>query len=736
MKAIPSVDFSPLLPESGEGGGRSSRILIVDDEERIRTAYRHLLAAEGRLIDDCGTGNLAQRHLERRDVDVVILDLNLPDFGGLEVMQWMVQQHIPTAVVVFSGDESIDSAIRALRHGACEFIRKHDDPQELIDTVDRVLRRRRIEREHALLSVRLEHSERLHRFLVDHSPDLIYTLDRNGRFIFVNDRVQALLGYSREELIGQHYSLIVHPDDLEHARFAFNERRIGDRASTNVEIRLQSRTQGVRHFENRTIVAILSAQGLYAATDGPANLHFMGTSGVARDITERKKAEETISFQAFHDILTGLPNRTLFKDRLGVALKQARRKNRRVGVMFIDIDRFKLVNDTYGHQEGDELLKSFARRAASCLRSGDTLARQGGDEFTVMLPELGSGDDAAVIAAKMLAELRRPFRIAGIDFLATVSIGIALYPDDGETPESLLRNADVAMYQIKGRGKNGYLQYDPSMQDGHSRRLTLESDLRTALATGAQFELCYQPQIRVSERRTVAVEALIRWHHPQLGLMKPDSLIPLAEETGMIAALGDWVRRAALRQLAEWHQRGLHDLRLTLNLAAKEFEGQDLPERLARDLREHAIGAELIDLDISESLLLQDAERHIDLVKQLRNLGCRITIDDFGTRHSSLSLLRRFPVDSIKIDQSFLRELVPHNPNATAIVHALCCIARSFGLRTLAEGVENDAQMRLLGELGCTDMQGHLFSQPLHALDVEGFLRRGTLPASQTRRRQ
>ena len=733
MKAIPNVDFSPQIPQPAEG---SNRILIVDDEDRIRTAYRHLLAAAGRLIDDCGTGSEAQRHLERRDVDVVILDLNLPDVGGLEVMQWMVQQHIPTAVVVFSGDESIDSAIRALRHGACEFIRKHDDPQELIDTVDRVLHRRRIEREHALLSVRLEHSERLHRFLVDHSPDFIYTLDRNGRFIFVNGRVQALLGYSREELIGQHYSLIVHPDDLEHARFAFNERRIGDRASTNVEIRLQSRTQGIRHFENRTIVAILSAQGLYAAADGPANLHFMGTSGVARDITERKKAEETISYQAFHDILTGLPNRTLFKDRLGVALKQARRKNRRVGVMFIDIDRFKLVNDTYGHQEGDELLKSFAQRAASCLRSGDTLARQGGDEFTVMLPELGSGDDAALIAAKMLAELRRPFKIAGIDFLATVSIGIALYPDNGETPETLLRNADIAMYQIKGHGKNGYLQYNPKMQDGHGRRLTLEGDLRAALATGDQFELHYQPRIRFSERRTIAVEALIRWQHPQFGLMAPDAFIPLAEESGMIAALGDWVRKAALRQLAEWRRRGLDSLRLSINLSPKECDAHDLPERLAQDLAQHAVVADLLDLDISESLLLQDAERHIDLVKRLRNLGCRVSIDDFGTRHSSLNHLRRFPVDSIKIDQSFVRDLSPHNQNATAIIHALCCIARSFGLRILAEGVESEAQRRLLGELGCDDMQGHLFSRPLRPMEFDDFLRHGAFPADDTRHRQ
>ncbi|WP_287669559.1 response regulator [Accumulibacter sp.] len=361
MKAIPQVDFSPHVPDSHKES--SSNILIVDDEQRIRATYRQLLSAPERSIEDCGTGSEAMRRLEGRDIDVLILDLNLPDINGLEIMEWMLRRHVPTAVVVFSGDASIDSAIRALRHGAFEFIRKHGDPQELIDTVDRVLSRRRMEREHAMMTIRLEHSERLHRFLVEQSPDIIYTLDKKGVFIFVNGRVQALLGYSREELLGKHYSLIVHPDDQEHARFAFNERRIGDRASTNVEIRLQTKSNGIRHFENRTIVTILSSQGIYAAHEGPADLHFMGTSGVARDITDRKKAEETIAFQAFHDLLTGLPNRTLFKDRLGVALKHAKRKRKRLGVMFIDIDRFKLVNDTYGHHEGDELLKNFALRA-------------------------------------------------------------------------------------------------------------------------------------------------------------------------------------------------------------------------------------------------------------------------------------------------------------------------------------------------------------------------------------
>lgn len=726
MKAIPQVDFLPHVPDSHKES--SCNILIVDDEQRIRATYRQLLSAPERSIEDCGTGSEAMRRLEGRDIDVLILDLNLPDINGLEIMEWMLRRHVPTAVVVFSGDASIDSAIRALRHGAFEFIRKHGDPQELIDTVDRVLSRRRMEREHALMTIRLEHSERLHRFLVEQSPDIIYTLDKNGAFIFVNGRVQALLGYSREELLGKHYSLIVHPDDQEHARFAFNERRIGDRASTNVEIRLQTKSNGVRHFENRTIVTILSSQGIYATHEGPADLHFMGTSGVARDITDRKKAEETIAFQAFHDLLTGLPNRTLFKDRLGVALKHAKRKRKRLGVMFIDIDRFKLVNDTYGHHEGDELLKNFALRARACLRSGDTLARQGGDEFTVLLPDLGSGDDAALIATKMLTELKRPFQVAGLDFFTTASIGIALYPDSGETPEVLLRNADIAMYQIKGQGKNGYLQYTPEMHNGHSNRITLENDLRHALESGDQFELHYQPQISFSQQRIIGMEALIRWHHPRHGLLSPDAFIPLAEETGLIIALGEWVLENALRQMAVWRARGFTSLQLAINLSPKEFERLDLPERLLGRLSAHAIPAEVLDIEITEHLLMKDAEKNINMLKQLRHCGVRVSIDDFGTRYSSLNYLRRFPINSIKIDQSFVRDLNPNNQSSTSIIHAIACIACSFGLRVIAEGVETETQRQLLSELDCDDMQGFLFSRPLTAAQFEKFLSNSVFP--------
>jgi len=701
-----------------------SQILIVDDEPRFRSAYRELLAGKNRRIEECATGREALQRLGLRDIDVVVLDLRLPDIGGIEIMEWLARNKIGTSVIVFSADQSIDSAIHALRQGAFEFIRKHCDPAELIESVERALRRVHMERQHALMTAKLKQSERLHRFLVEQSPDLIYTLDRNGRFIFVNGRVESLLGYDREELIGQHYSVIVHEDDIEQAHYAFNERRIGERATTNFEVRLKNKQQGVHHFDNRMVIAILSSQGIYGPDKAVTPQQFIGTSGVARDITERKRAEETIAFQAFHDLLTGLPNRTLFQDRLELSITQAKRRNQRLGVMFLDIDRFKLINDTYGHTEGDMLLKEFAQRVRQCLRSGDTLARQGGDEFTVLLPDVNNASDVTIIAQKMLSELKRPFTVAERDFLATASIGIAVYPEDGDNPETLIRNADIAMYQTKAQGKDGYLEFVPSMNTVNVERISLENDLRLALKQGDQFELYYQPQISLSQQRVVGLEALIRWNHPTQGLISPDAFIPLAEETGMIVAISNWVLETGCAQLARLRNQGYLDLKMGLNLSPREFERSDLFERVTTPLHNHQIPPQAIEIEITESLLMKDAESIIAKVRQLRRSGVQISIDDFGTRYSSLNYLRRFSVSSIKIDQSFVRD-IGLGSGSSAIVHAILGIARSFDLNVLAEGVETDTQKQALSSLGCQDMQGYLFSRPLPVPQLEAFLATG-----------
>jgi diguanylate cyclase (GGDEF)-like protein/PAS domain S-box-containing protein len=719
MGSFPSLNID--LTDTDDA--RDQLILIVDDEPRIRSAYRQLLDGSSRRIEEAGSGAEAIRRLERNDVDVVILDLTLPDISGIEILDWMDRHHVNTTVIVFSADERIDMAIQSLRRGAFEFIRKSCEPEELMQTVSNALHRRRLEQAHALMTAHLEQSERLHRFLVEQSPDIIYTLDDAGCFVFLNGRIEALLGYKREELVGKHYSTIVHHDDVERARYAFQERRGGDRATTNVEIRLQCKEDGYRHFDNQLVVAMLSSLGIYDGERATPVNRFVGTYGVARDITERKRAEETISFQAFHDLLTRLPNRSLFKDRLEHALAHAHRNNTTVGLMFMDLDRFKQVNDTYGHAAGDELLKGFAQRVRQCLRADDTLARQGGDEFTALLPDLATSEDAAGVAAKILASLERPMDLLGREFRATASVGIAVYPHDGHDPDTLLQAADIAMYQVKLHGKNGFQRYHPDMSRVHHQRMTFENDLHLALERG-QFELFYQPQISISQKRVVGVEALIRWRHPEQGLIGPSQFIAIAEENGLIHAISDWVLETGCRQMARWREAGLHGIRLSVNVSPQEFFRDDLVSRLTQAAERHGIAFPELEIEITENLLMEDAENVITKVRKLRNRGIRVAIDDFGTRYSSLNYLRRFSVSTLKIDQSFVRDL-DASGGSRSIIHAITGIAEGFGLDLIAEGVEDAERRDMLIELGCDQMQGYYFARPAPAAELEAQLRHG-----------
>lgn len=701
---------------------RPPRILIVDDEPRMLSSLRLLLEAEERDILECGTGSDALAILKSQEIDLVLLDINLPDISGLEVMEWIAGNNIPTSVIIVSGDTDIDSAIRALRSGVVAFVRKPLGLDEVAAMVENTLKQRQLERSHVLMTGQLEQSERLHRFLVESSPDLIYTLDTEGRFIFINSRVESLLGYTREELIGRYYTVIVHAEDLEHAVYAFTERRIDDRATANIEIRLKCKNKSYRHFES-PVVAMLSAMGIYDNRLNSQNEQsrlFIGTYGVARDITDRKLAEETIHFQALHDYLTNLPNRRLFKDRLELSLTQSKRHGGFVGVMFIDLDRFKLVNDTYGHAEGDELLKSLASRLTNCVRAGDTLARQGGDEFTILLPDLVQSEDAAIIAEKIMEELKAPFNVSGQEFRATASIGISVFPRDGDNAELLLKNADIAMYRAKATGKNGYKFFEKEMNSCYHERISLENELRQAI-TNFEFELHYQPQINVRTGRIAGMEALIRWQHPVHGLLNPSGFIDFAEEIGLISAITDWVLDEACRQIVLWRAKGLDELRMAVNISPLEFNNSNIVDRVASCLARHDLPGHVLDVEITENLLLHDVHGVIEKVRHLRELGILISIDDFGTRYSSLNYLRKFPINTIKIDKSFVRDLDGHH-SAFPIIHAIIGIARGFGMNLLVEGIETAMQMETLLELGCDVMQGYFFSKPLPANEVEPLL--------------
>jgi len=719
-------DKREILEEGGIPAQSMSRVLIVDDEPLVRSGLRQIFSDPSIDVHVAANGVEALSILKKGVIDVALIDINLPDISGLEILEWVSKSDINTSVILISGDDSIDSAISALRNGAVDFVRKPHNIDDIRNKVRNTLEHRRLQRNNALMTARLERSERLHRFLVENSPDIIYTLDKTGCFTFINKRVETLLGYSREELIGAPYFTIVHEEDLDKAIYAFNERRSDHRATTNLEVRLKcKRDNKYRVFENQHIVTMLSAVGIYEkAPDGTiaAAQRYLGTYGVARDITERKAAEETISFQALHDQLTHLPNRTLFRDRLDHAITQAKRSGGIVAVIYLDLDRFKLVNDTHGHSEGDELLRNVANRLRQCIRAGDTLARQGGDEFTILLPDLLLPEHAVTIAEKIMEGLKAPFFVVGNEFRATASMGIALYPRDGDTADTLIRNADIAMYKAKESGKNGYRFFSPEMNASYHNRIILENELRAAIR-GKEFELYFQPQLSISRQRIVGLESLIRWNHPAHGILNPSGFIDLAEENGLICSISDWVLDTACSHLARWRVAGYTDLRVAVNLSPLEFDRGDIVERILSVIRRHEIPPDRLEVEITENLLLKDSTGIVDKVRTLRDRGIRISIDDFGTRYSSLNYLRRFPISAIKIDQSFVADLT--DPRGTSpIISAIIGIAKGFGLHLVAEGVETENQLTSLLSMGCDEMQGYLFSPPLKGEDIDMLLRK------------
>jgi len=435
---------------------------------------------------------------------------------------------------------------------------------------------------------------------------------------------------------------------------------------------------------------------------------------------KRQQAEEMIRYQAFHDLMTGLPNRMLFNDRLAVALANAHRSSDPLAVMFLDLDRFKLINDTLGHEVGDQLLQAVAERIAAGLREGDTIARWGGDEFTLLLPAITNPSNAATAAQRILASLRPAFEIDGRSLYISCSIGIAVYPHDGTDAQTLVKHADAALYRIKEQGRNGYQLYTPAITSKATEKLTLENSLYQALER-QEFVLYYQPQVNLTRREISRMEALIRWQHPKLGSISPAMFIPLAEENGLIVPIGEWVLRTACSQNRRWQEAGLPPLRMAVNLSARQFQQANLVETIAHILAETGLDPCYLELEITETTAMQNVEFTRRILHQLRDMGVHLSMDDFGTGYSSLAYIKRFPLDTIKIDQSFIRE-VTTDPNDAAIASAILALGRGLNLSVVAEGVETPAQFAYLRSLQCEEMQGYLFSKPLPADIATQFL--------------
>lgn len=703
------------------------KVLIVDDEQAMRTSLSLLLLGAGFASDLAENGAVALKLCQQTEYPVILLDLQMPEVDGHQVLLRLQESGVASRVVVVSGESSFEAVRDSLQQGAYDFVRKPYQAEELLTTLRNALASYRLEKEHRRVENVLKESEGLHRFIVNNSPDFVYVLDESGHFTFVNDTTEELLGYRREELIGRHYTELIYEDDLPLARYVFHERRTGERSTRNVELRLKLKVaeDGVRSFDTHLLSIELSSVGMYNAGHNRESGSFVGTYGCARDMTERKRSEELINFQAYHDQLTSLPNRALFEDRLGQALAHARRYHQALAVIFLDLDRFKLINDTLGHSLGDRVLQDVAERIQGCLRAEDTLSRFGGDEFTVLLPQLESEHDAATVTEKILKRVSDPYLIEGHEMFLSASIGIAMYPEAGETRDALLRAADVAMYHVKGEGKNGFNFYQQSMSIGWGENLSLERDLRRAIEVG-QFEIFFQPKVNSIENQIVGMEALIRWRHPERGLIYPNQFIPLAEDSKLIVPIGNWIFWAACSEICRWREQGLPPVRVSINISAIQIEQPDFVDRILETLAEFKIDGTQIEVEVTEYGIMKNREAAARKLGELSSHGITIAVDDFGTGYSSLSYLQHFPVDTLKIDKSFIQKIEDDDSGA-CIVDAIVSMARGLRLHMIAEGVETEAQLAYLQNLGCDEMQGHLFGAAQSAPQTIELLRSGIM---------
>ncbi|HXI11990.1 MAG TPA: EAL domain-containing protein [Thermoanaerobaculia bacterium] len=536
------------------------------------------------------------------------------------------------------------------------------------------------------------------------SLDGVSILDSAGTFTYMNDAHARTYGYNVVDMLGRSWTMLYDDDERERFSSEIMPRFWRERSWRGAAMGLRS--------DGTTFPQEVS---LTALDDG-------GLVCVVRDTTERTYAEEQIKHLAYHDALTGLPNRLLFRDRLGVAISQAQRGKLRLAVLFFDLDRFKVINDSLGHNSGDQLLQSVAARIHFAIRESDTVARQGGDEFIVLLPAISTTEDAARIAEKILHAIHEPFFFDGRPLYVTTSIGISVYPDDGTDALTLIKNADTAMYQAKALGRDNYQLFNAAVNARALERLSLERDLRIAVDEN-QFVVHYQPIYDVRTDTISGMEALLRWNHPLLGLVPPSDFIPLAESCGLMPAIGIVALRAACQDAVLWEQKALGPLSLAVNLSVTQLQHASLLETVTEIVRETGISPEQLELEITESGAMLNPEQSARTLLELKALGIRISLDDFGTGHSSLSYLRRFPIDTLKIDQSFIRDL-DVAPEAAAIVEAIIAMAHSLKLKVIAEGVELPEQRHFLEEHDCDQMQGFLLARPLPAEQFEALLRR------------
>ncbi|MDY0975347.1 EAL domain-containing protein [Massilia sp. CFBP9012] len=695
---------------------RRARILVVDDEPVNVQLLEYLLKTTGyeNVSSTHDPRQVVALHLKHR-FDLIILDLHMPGMNGFEVMEALKPLESDSWLPVLVVTAEPDKKLAALEAGARDFIGKPIDTVEVMTRIRNLLEVRLLHRESLDYGSQLERQVRertaeLARFrgAMDATQDALFLIDTASMaMVDVSEGACRMLGFSRDAL------LRIDPVALGLATRTQLERllgggaahdgeseseadivetdllRAGGEGSVAVEISWKLQEQDVEHAAQRMLIA------------------------VARDISERLQAQENLRHAASYDALTGLPNRTLFFENLRDTIELAQDKNWRVAVLCITLDRFKVINDTLGTRGGDELLRQFSTRLVRCAKVRDSVGRLGGDEFALILTMPREQQDAVNMANDVRESLRMPFDLHGQQAALTASIGIAMYPDDTVEPGALVKYADTAMVRAKEAGRDGYRFFTAGMNVQVLARLDLELALRGALED-AQFVLHYQPKMELNTGRIAGAEALLRWHRPGYGLVYPAEFVPIMEETGLVVRVGDWIIDEACRQIAAWNADGVRDVRVAVNVSSRQFVEGDLEGVIKEALARHDVEPGLLELELTESALMQNAERTTEVLTRLKALGIRIAIDDFGTGYSSLAYLKRFPIDKLKIDIAFVRDIV-NNPDDAAIALAIISMAHSLHMQVIAEGVETRAQMAYLRRNRCDQIQGFYFSRALPA---------------------
>ncbi|MGB3222256.1 MAG: EAL domain-containing protein [Desulforhopalus sp.] len=677
-------------------------ILIISEETTVRKGLADFLGSKGFKVFAAATELEGIAHLKNCATRLVFISIGSQNGCGLKTISKIKLGYPSVAIIALISNATIESALEAMRQGVSSCLAKPYENDQVMFYI-----RWAIENKNAdTLAIEKETNFAK---LLEIAPDAILVLNQNQQILVVNSQFEEMFGYGRSEVLGKNLDILIPLRYSNHTKYV-----------QGYILRPQKRLMG----QGKEFFALRKDGSEFAVEIALSSLKTadeVRVIAIIRDISERISYEFQLEHQANHDSLTQLPNRNLLIDRLDRALLYAERHHSMVGVLCVDLDHFKRINDSLGHDVGDRLLQTAAIRFSDCIRSSDTVARQGGDDFVFVITDVGGEDNIAKMAQKILVTMDQPLKLDSHDLHVTCSIGISIFPKDGKDAQTLLKNADAAMYRAKESGRNTSRFFTYHLSNSLVTQMTMEKHLRHALVN-EELSLLYQPQLDLASGRVIGAEALLRWQNPELGAISPVNFIPLAEETGLIISIGEWVLRTACQQNSRWQKSGLPPLTMAVNLSPRQFWNPGLIDTVTQILRESGLTPACLELEITESMVMRDKDYVAAMLTEFKEIGVKLSIDDFGTGYSSLNQLRSFPFDKLKMDISFVREIT-YDPGSAAIAKTIISLAHNLNLLVIAEGVETEAQLNYLRNQGCDEMQGYLFSKPISADDFAKIIK-------------